>query len=99
MSSACTAFWKRWIAKAISGQLEVDFLTDEMLRYRYAVARKLTIIGEAVARLMPAHRRDEKVQGKETAGWVPLGLNLLTMKIIKLGTSQLSHYPFRSIDV
>ncbi len=40
-----------WIAKAINGRLEADFLSDETLCY--AVAQKLTIIGEAVARLSP----------------------------------------------
>ena len=38
-----------WIAKAVSGRTEADFLADETLCY--AVAQKLTIIGEAVARL------------------------------------------------
>jgi uncharacterized protein with HEPN domain len=40
-----------WIAKAITGRTEAGFLADEMLCY--AVAQKLTIIGEAVARLSP----------------------------------------------
>ncbi len=40
-----------WIAKAISGRTEAEFLADETLCY--AVAQKLTIIGEAVARLSP----------------------------------------------
>jgi len=40
-----------WIAKAISGKTEADFIADETLCY--AVAQKLTIIGEAVARLGP----------------------------------------------
>ena len=40
-----------WIAKAVSGRTEADFLADETLCY--AVAQKLTIIGEAVARLSP----------------------------------------------
>jgi len=40
-----------WIAKAISGRTEADFMADEMLCY--AVAQKLTVIGEAVARLGP----------------------------------------------
>ena len=40
-----------WIAKAIAGRVEADFLADETLCY--AVAQKLTIIGEAVARLSP----------------------------------------------
>ncbi len=38
-----------WIAKAIAGRTEAEFLADETLCY--AVAQKLTIIGEAVARL------------------------------------------------
>jgi uncharacterized protein with HEPN domain len=40
-----------WIAKAISVRMEAEFLADETLCY--AVAQKLTIIGEAVARLSP----------------------------------------------
>jgi uncharacterized protein with HEPN domain len=40
-----------WIAKAISGRTEAEFLADETLCY--AVAQKLTVIGEAVARLSP----------------------------------------------
>ena len=40
-----------WIAKAISERTEADFLADDTLCY--AVAQKLTIIGEAVARLSP----------------------------------------------
>jgi len=40
-----------WIAKANAGRTEADFLADETLCY--AVAQKLTIIGEAVARLSP----------------------------------------------
>jgi uncharacterized protein with HEPN domain len=40
-----------WIAKAVSRRTEADFLADDTLCY--AVAQKLTIIGEAVARLGP----------------------------------------------
>jgi len=40
-----------WIAKATSGRTESEFLVDETLCY--AVAQKLTIVGEAVARLTP----------------------------------------------
>jgi uncharacterized protein with HEPN domain len=40
-----------WIAKAISGRTEAEFLADETLCY--AVAQRLTVIGEAVARLTP----------------------------------------------
>lgn len=43
-----------WISKAIIGRTEADFLADETLCY--AVAQKLTIIGEAVARLSPELR-------------------------------------------
>src|ERR1017187_9488061 len=38
-----------WIAKTVAAQTEADFLADETLCY--AVAQKLTIVGEAVARL------------------------------------------------
>jgi len=40
-----------WIAKSLEGKSEADFVADEMLCY--AVAQKLTVIGEAVARLSP----------------------------------------------
>jgi uncharacterized protein with HEPN domain len=40
-----------WIAKAVARRTEADFVADETLCY--AVAQKLTIIGEAVARLSP----------------------------------------------
>ena len=40
-----------WISKAVAAQTEADFLADETLCY--AVAQKLTIVGEAVARLSP----------------------------------------------
>ena len=43
-----------WIAKGIAGRTEAAFLADETLCY--AVAQKLTIIGEAVARLSPEIR-------------------------------------------
>ena len=38
-----------WIAKTLTGRREADFLADETLCY--AVAQRLTVIGEAVARL------------------------------------------------
>jgi len=40
-----------WIAKAVSGKTEDDFVTDETLCY--AVAQRLTTAGESVARLSP----------------------------------------------
>ncbi len=40
-----------WIAKAVSGKTEDDFVADETLCY--AVAQRLTTVGEAVARLRP----------------------------------------------
>jgi uncharacterized protein with HEPN domain len=40
-----------WVAKAITRRTEADFLADETLCY--AIAQKLTVIGEAVARLSP----------------------------------------------
>src|SRR5207302_487601 len=40
-----------WIAKMIAGRTEAEFLVDETLCY--AVAQRLTVIGEAVARLTP----------------------------------------------
>ena len=40
-----------WIAKAVSCRTEAEFLADETLCF--AVAQRLTVIGEAVARLTP----------------------------------------------
>jgi uncharacterized protein with HEPN domain len=40
-----------WIAKAVSGRTEDDFVADETLCY--AVAQRLTTVGEAVARRSP----------------------------------------------
>jgi uncharacterized protein with HEPN domain len=40
-----------WIAKAITGRTEAAFLADETLCF--AVAQRLMVIGEAVARLSP----------------------------------------------
>jgi len=40
-----------WIAKAVSGRTEDGFVTDETLCY--AVAQRLTTVGEAVSRLSP----------------------------------------------
>ena len=37
-----------WIANAVSGKTEPDFLADETLCY--AVAKRLTTMGEAIAR-------------------------------------------------
>src|SRR2546425_4035565 len=41
-----------WIAKSIADRTEAEFLADETLCY--TVAQRLTVIGEAVARLTPA---------------------------------------------
>jgi uncharacterized protein with HEPN domain len=40
-----------WIAKAVTGRTEDGFVADETLCY--AVAQRLTTVGEAVARLSP----------------------------------------------
>src|SRR4051812_1010981 len=40
-----------WIGRAIAGKCEAEFLREETLCY--AVAQRLTTIGEAVARLSP----------------------------------------------
>jgi uncharacterized protein with HEPN domain len=40
-----------WIAKVVFGRTEAEFVADETLCY--AVAQRLTTIGEAVARLSP----------------------------------------------
>ena len=40
-----------WVAMATAGRTETEFIADEMLHY--AVAQRLTVIGEAAARLGP----------------------------------------------
>jgi uncharacterized protein with HEPN domain len=40
-----------WIARSVDGRTETGFLADETLCY--AVAQKLTIVGETVVRLSP----------------------------------------------
>jgi uncharacterized protein with HEPN domain len=56
-----------WIAKAISGRTESEFLADETLCY--AVAQRLTVIGEAVARLTPdVTARHSSVRGRTLWG-------------------------------
>lgn len=40
-----------WIARAITGKAEADFLADELLCY--AVAQKLTIVGESRGATQP----------------------------------------------
>jgi hypothetical protein len=44
-----------WIAKVVAGLTEAEFLADETRCY--AVAQRLTVVGEAVARLTPESRR------------------------------------------
>jgi uncharacterized protein with HEPN domain len=43
-----------WILRSTAGRTEAEFLTDETLCY--AVAQKLTVLGEAVNRLSPEIR-------------------------------------------
>jgi len=56
-----------WIAKAIARKTENEFIADETLCY--AVAQKLTIVGEAVARLDPELKaRHESVPWPDIVG-------------------------------
>ena len=56
-----------WIAKAIFGRTEPDFLRDETLCY--AVAQRLTTIGEAIARLSPEIKdQDNSVPWQDIVG-------------------------------
>ena len=56
-----------WIAKAISGKIEPDFLADETLCY--AVVQRLTTVGEAMARLSPEVKtRDGSVPSQDVVG-------------------------------
>ena len=56
-----------WIAKAIRGGTEPDFLADETLCY--AIAQRLIMIGEAMARLSPASKaRDASVPWQDVVG-------------------------------
>jgi uncharacterized protein with HEPN domain len=38
-----------WVAKVVAGRTEDEFADDEILRY--AIAQRLTVVGEAAARL------------------------------------------------
>jgi uncharacterized protein with HEPN domain len=40
-----------WVMMAIRGRSEAEFIADEMVHY--AVAQRLTVVGEATARLTP----------------------------------------------
>ena len=56
-----------WIAKAISGRTEPGFLADETLCY--AVAQRLTTVGEAMARLSPEVKTlDGSVPSQDVVG-------------------------------
>ena len=56
-----------WIANAVSGRTEADFVADDTLCY--AVAQRLTTVGEAVARLSPEVKaRDASVHWKDIVG-------------------------------
>ena len=56
-----------WIARAVAGKAEADFLGDETLCY--AVAQRLTTVGEAVARLSPEVKaRDASVPWQDIVG-------------------------------
>ena len=56
-----------WIANAVSGKTEQDFLADETLCY--AVAQRLTTVGEAMARLSPEVKtRDGSVPSQDVVG-------------------------------
>lgn len=56
-----------WIARALSSKTEADFVADDTLCY--AVAQRLTTIGEAAARLTPeAKTRDASVPWQDIVG-------------------------------
>jgi uncharacterized protein with HEPN domain len=56
-----------WIAKAVAGKTEADFIADDTLCY--AVAQRLTTVGEAVARLSPeVTARDRSVPWQDIVG-------------------------------
>jgi uncharacterized protein with HEPN domain len=56
-----------WVAKAIAGKTEAGFVADETLCY--AVAQRLTTIGEAVARLSPEVKaRNSSVPWQDIVG-------------------------------
>jgi uncharacterized protein with HEPN domain len=56
-----------WIARAVAGRTEADFVADETLCY--AVAQRLTTVGEAVARLSPEVKaRDASVPWQDIVG-------------------------------
>lgn len=56
-----------WIARVLGAKTEADFMADETLRH--AVARHLTIVGEAAGRLSSEVRsRDSSVNWREIVG-------------------------------
>jgi uncharacterized protein with HEPN domain len=56
-----------WIARAVAGRTEADFVADDTLCY--AVAPRLTTVGEAVARLSPeVMARDASVPWQDIVG-------------------------------
>ena len=56
-----------WIARAVAGRTEADFVADETLCY--AVAQRLTTVVEAVARLSPEVKaRDASVPWQDIVG-------------------------------
>ncbi len=56
-----------WIARAVSRMTEAEFVADDTLCY--AVAQRLTTIGEAVARLSPEVKaRDASVPWQDIVG-------------------------------
>ena len=56
-----------WIAKAVAGKTEADFVANDTLCY--AVAQRLTTVGEAVARLSPeVTARDGSVPWQDIVG-------------------------------
>jgi uncharacterized protein with HEPN domain len=56
-----------WIARAVAGKTESDFVADDTLCY--AVAQRLTTVGEAVARLSPEIKaRDASVPWQDIVG-------------------------------
>ena len=67
-----------WIAKASTGRTESAFLADETLCF--AVAQRLTVVGEGVARLSP-----ELTQRYDSVPWPDIvGLrNILVPRVLR----------------
>jgi uncharacterized protein with HEPN domain len=85
-----------WIAKAMTGKAEVDFLADETLCY--AVAQRLTIVGEAVASLGPeVTSRYRAVPWPDIVGLRNILVNILVFICLSSGKLLWTMFPYCAV--